>query len=212
MTLLDQPITQKEFKPGTTGWTAADLDDPEIERLWFAGRYEIIEGVLTEMAPAYFSGGEGLSQLMFRLQEHVHKAGGSGGFAQEVDIVISRRRVVRADGVYLDPSTKERQRRAAIAEKRKNLRRTRILVPPTLVIENISPGHEDHDRETKRSWYAEFGIVNYWLLDVFNRSLECLVLEGAEYRVDTSGQGNSGTVQPSLFLGLTLSLAEIFVD
>lgn len=37
----------KPFEPGTTGWTAADLDDPRIEREWFRGRYEIVEGVLT---------------------------------------------------------------------------------------------------------------------------------------------------------------------
>jgi len=33
--------------PGTTRWTADDLDDPRIEREWFRGHYEIIEGVLT---------------------------------------------------------------------------------------------------------------------------------------------------------------------
>ena len=47
--------------------------------------------------------------------------------------------------------------------------------------------HEAHDRVTKRRWYAEFGVANYWLLDVFGRSLECLVLDGGEYRADAAG-------------------------
>ena len=36
MTLADTHV--RNFEPGTTGWTAADLDRPEIERRWFAGR------------------------------------------------------------------------------------------------------------------------------------------------------------------------------
>lgn len=48
--------SSRPFEPGTTGWTVHDLDDPEIERQWFEGRYEIVEGVLTKMPPAYFTG------------------------------------------------------------------------------------------------------------------------------------------------------------
>ena len=42
---------KKRFVAGTLGWTADDLDDPRIERLWDQGRYEIVEGVLTQMPP-----------------------------------------------------------------------------------------------------------------------------------------------------------------
>ncbi|HZL38562.1 MAG TPA: hypothetical protein VFC78_24855 [Tepidisphaeraceae bacterium] len=50
------PTTSRPFIPGTTGWTADDLDDPQIERQWEDGAYEIIEGVLTLMPAAYFAG------------------------------------------------------------------------------------------------------------------------------------------------------------
>jgi len=49
--------------PGTTGWSVQDLDDPQIERQWENAHYEIIEGVLTEMAPAYYDGGAALANL-----------------------------------------------------------------------------------------------------------------------------------------------------
>src|SRR4051794_28272913 len=42
----------KTFEPGTTGWSIDDLDDPEFEARWCAGRYEISDGVLTTMPPA----------------------------------------------------------------------------------------------------------------------------------------------------------------
>jgi Uma2 family endonuclease len=209
MTLLDPPTTLKEFKPGTTGWAATDLDDPRIERLWFAGRYEIIEGVLTEMAPAYFSGGDGLQRLLYRLQEFLLKREPFGGISTEVDIIIDEQRVVVSDAVYMDVASRERQKAAAIADGRRDLKRTRILVPPTVVIENISPGHETHDRNTKRRWYAEFGVPHYWLLDVFEKSLECLVLNGGTYQVDAAAEDDRGILKPAAFPGLSLRLEEI---
>jgi hypothetical protein len=44
-------LVARPFLPGTTGWTASDLDDPAIERGWIRGSYEIVEGVLTTMPP-----------------------------------------------------------------------------------------------------------------------------------------------------------------
>ena len=87
--------------------------------------------------------------------------------------------------------------------------RTRILVPPTLVIESLSPGHEAHDRRTKRKWYAEFGVPNYWLFDPFARSMECLMLESGTYRVDRHARGDD-ELRPSLFPGLVVPLGEVW--
>ena len=197
----------RPFEPGTTGWTASDLDDPEIERQWFDGRYEIVEGVLTKMAPAYFSGGKKLQRVIFRVTTHIGE--GAGSFGTEVEIVIDEDRVVRTDAAFLTPSEEERQHQAALAAGRKDPERTRILIPPTLIIECISPGHEKHDHRTKRRWYAEFGVPNYWLLDPFKRTLKCLVLRDGVYHDDAAGQGNED-VRPALFPGLVLHLQEIW--
>src|SRR5438552_13014544 len=92
--------SSKPFEPGTTGWTASDLDDPAIEREWFRGRYEIVEGVLTKMPPAYFTGGESLFKLVFLIRDHFSKHGPAGSFAPEVDIVIDEPRVAVADAAF----------------------------------------------------------------------------------------------------------------
>src|SRR5687767_11055613 len=89
--------------------------------------------------------------------------------------------------------------------------RVRLLVAPTLAIESVSPGHEAHDRRTKRKWCAEFGVPHYWIFDPFNRSLDGLVLDAGAYRVDQSGQGDN-EVRPSLFPGLVLRLSGIWSD
>ena len=85
-----------------------------------------------------------------------------------------------------------------------------FLVPPTMIMESLSPGHEDHDRETKRGWYARFGVPHYWLLNGYERSLECLILDGANYALDVSGHDQQ-EVRPSLFPGLVIPLSKIWV-
>ena len=209
MTRAAPAAEPRPFVPGTTGWTAADLDDPRAEREWFRGRYEIIEGVLTTMPAAYFDGQFAVQSLMFILKSHLRAKGRPSAFAPEVDIVIEASRVVRADAVYLTPQDRKRQAEAAALEGRKDLARTRILVPPTLVIESLSPGHEAHDTRLKRNWYGAFGVKHYWLLNAFERSLTCLVLHGGKYRVDVEGRG-SDRLRPKLFPGLVLPLADVW--
>lgn len=201
----------RRFEPGTTGWTVDDLEDPAIERQWFNGAYEIVDGVLTKMPPAYFSGGESLYNLMRAVDEHAKSLGVKARFSTEVDIVVSRRRVARADAAMLLPDDTAKQAAAARQMGKRDLKRARIYVPPTLVIESVSPGHESHDAEVKRAWYREFGVRHYWLLDAFKQTLDCLRLGTGQYYVDAAGQAD-GTVRPSLFPGLTLNLRDIWGD
>lgn len=200
------PATTRSFIPGTTGWTADDLDDPQIERQWEEGRYEIIEGVLTTMAPAYYTGGKTLFRLMYMVAAHAGKA---GSFCPEGEVIIDQTRVIRADAVFLTPAQEARQTQAALAAGAVDPDRKRILIAPLLIIESVSPGHELHDRRTKRRWYAEFGVPNYWLLDAFGRSLQCLVLENGAYREDAAGSQEQ-EVRPSLFPGLVIPLKQIW--
>ena len=199
----------RPFEPGTTGWTADDLDNPEIEAHWFSGRYEIVEGVLTRMPPAYFSGGRALQELIFSLKSCLKLRGIPNDFASEADLVLDETRVLVADTVWMSPEDKARQADALLKAGRSDPSRTRILVPPTLVIESVSPGHELHDRKTKRRWYSEFGVPNYWILDGFEHSLLCLVLDNAMYRVDAAGR-ESDEVRPSLFPGLVIPLGALW--
>lgn len=204
-------LETKPFVPGTTGWTARDLDDPQVEREWLRGRYEIVEGVLTIMPPAYFAGGNALFNLMFLVKSHLTRAGLPGRFATEVDVVIDEPRVARADAVLLLPDDERRQTEAVRGANRPDPERTRILVPPTLVIESLSPGHEQHDLRTKRAWYEEFGVPHYWLLDRYARSLQCLALRGAGYVLDVEGD-DTAEVRPSLFPSLALQLGDVWAS
>lgn len=208
---MTDTLVHREFVPGTTGWSVEDLDDPAIEARWNAGNYEIVEGVLTTMPPAYFDSGYALQNLLFLLQAHVTARQSGGGFATEVDVILSPRRLPRADAAYLSATDLEKQKRAdAPGRGASDLVYGRVLVPPTLIIEALSKGHESHDRETKRSWYAEAGVPNYWLLDASARALDCLVLDGRDYRADVAGQ-HDAELRPALFPGLVIPLGTLWV-
>jgi Uma2 family endonuclease len=207
--MLDVEMSSRVFEPGTTGWTARDLDDPAIESAWARGRYEIVEGVLSKMPPAYFVGGNSTFNLMMLLKAYSNERGLSFRLAAEGEIVIDDVRVLRADAVLLTPTDSQRQDQAAQVSGKPDLNRVRLLVAPTLVIESISPGHELHDRRIKRAWYAEFGIANYWMIDAFGRTLECLRLERDQYVVDVQGEGDQ-TLTPSAFPGLVIPLRQLW--
>ncbi len=204
-------VSPRQFIPGTTGWSARDLDNPEIERQWFAGRYEIVEGVLTAMAPAFFKGGNALFNILFALKAHLRDKQITGKIGTEVDIVLDESRIVIADAVFMSPEDEARQSAAAGATTRAEPSRVRVLTPPTLVIESISPGHEIHDTRIKKRWYADFGVRNYWIVDAFGPLLQCLVLDGGNYRVDAEG-GEIGVLSPSLFPGFNLDLSIVWND
>lgn len=202
---------KRAFKVGTLGWTADDLDDPRIERLWEKGRYEIVEGVLTEMPAAQVDAGESLIRLVTSLLAHVNWKKLGGGFAVETDIIIDQRKVAVADAVYLTANDKDRQ--AALYAKKPNrrpeIRFGRLVVPPTLVIETVSLGHEAHDRETKFHWYAQAGVKHYWLLYSFHRTLECFVLEKGRYRLESAGT-KSPKIGSGFRGGMTIPLAKLW--
>lgn len=200
----------RPFVAGSSGWTASDLEKPRIARLWDQANFELIDGVLTTMPPAYYDGQKRLRRLTDTVEEHLKAVGrGSERFAFEIDIILSDLRVPKADAILLTPEDERRQRQANKRRGHVKLTYGRILVPPTLLIESISIGHEKHDEVLKRGWYAKAGIPNYWIFNPFGKSLTCLVLKGDEYRTDQAGKNNA-KLCPSLFPGLVIHLGQIW--
>jgi Uma2 family endonuclease len=199
----------KPFRVGTTGWTAADLDDPRIEAKWEWGRYVIINGVLTKMAPGYLGSGISLANLMIEMGQRVPRTEGS--FAPGVDIIIDRLRVVRCDLCFMTPTDRKMQDIEARRHGKPDGDRARLYVPPGVVVEALCPGHRAHDRVTKFGWYAEFGVKNFWMLDAFRRTLEEFVLSrGGKYKQVSKLRGDEGVFAPAAFPGVKVPLTDIW--
>jgi len=206
-----QTTYRRRFVPGTTGWTEDDLNDPTVERLWDRGGYELVEGVLTRMPAAYLEGSLPLRRLIRQVEQHLERNTLPGEFALEVDLVINTIRVPRVDAVLLTPQQIQQQAAIEAARPtRPRVRFGRLRVAPMLVIESLSLNHETHDRVTKRGWYSSFGVQNYWLLDPFRHTLECLRLHDGEYQTDVTG-AESQQIAPSCFPGLELHLDRVWL-
>jgi Uma2 family endonuclease len=203
--------THRDFVPGTTGWSVDDLDDPAIESLWAAGKFEIVEGVLTSMPPAYYDGSFALKRLIKLIDRHLESHDPDGEVVLEVDLVLGKHRLPVVDAVYLAPEDRDRAKQANARSGHSGLTYGRILIPPTLVIESLSIGRESHDRDTKRRWYAEAGVPNYWMLDAHARTLECLIIDSGVYRADAFGHGDA-EVRPTLFPGLIVRLGSLWAS
>ncbi|HEX4796718.1 MAG TPA: Uma2 family endonuclease [Humisphaera sp.] len=204
-------VQTKPFEPGTTGWSASDLDDPRVEAKWERGSYEIINGVLTQMPAAYFLGGEACFNLMAELRQQLKQKRIPGGFSFEVDLIIDEQRVVRGDSCFMTPADKKKQATEARKRGKPDPTRARIYVPPTIVIESISPGHQAHDRVTKFAWYAEFGVKHFWIIDAYERTLDTFQLERGKFKAVDELSGDT-KFEPIAFPSIRVDLKEVWPD
>ncbi len=204
---MSHVISNRVFEPGTTGWTVDDLYDPDIQRLWSRGRFELVDGVLTTMAPQGFEGVDPLDNLRRFVERHLDVTGQDGNFYREVDLLLRRGRIARPDMIFLTPEQRRRQKELQRERKLKPGRYHPIYVTPYLVVESVSLLHEDHDRVTKFEWYSAARIPHYWLLTGFENSLACFVLDGDRYVQEAAGTDNQ-IVQTQAFGGVSIPLAK----
>jgi Uma2 family endonuclease len=208
---MTHAATHRQFEPGTTGWMIDDLQDPDIQWLWSEGRHELVAGVLTKLAPQGFEVIDPLSRLRRLVEKHLDSLKQSGNFYNEVDLLLRPSRVARPDMIFLTPQQHRQQKLLQQERGHGTLKYHPVYVMPELIVESLSVGHEDHDRVTKREWYAEANIPNYWLLDAKERSLVCLVLGAGGYVGGASGRHND-VVRASVFGGVTIPLADVWGD
>jgi Uma2 family endonuclease len=77
-----------------------------------------------------------------------------------------------------------------------------------LVVEVISPGSLRRDRYDKRELYARFGVKEFGLADVANRSLEVLTLQTDGYQLSSCTTGE-GKIRSTILPGFELDLAQL---
>jgi Uma2 family endonuclease len=201
----------RKFEPGTSGWTIDDLADPDIGARWSEGRYELVEGVLTSMAPQGFEGVSPQTALRRQIERHLDATAQSGSFYSEPDLLLRPRRVPRPDMVFLTAEQLHQQKQMERARGVVRGAYRPLFVMPLLVVESVSHGSEDHDRITKVEWYAEAKIPFYWLLTGYERSLVCLRLVGTNYVEEVAGR-NDERIQTALFPGLTMDLGALWYE
>ncbi len=172
-------------------WTYEDylrLDD-EVPR-------EIIGGkLLMSPAPELYHQ-RWVGKLFLAIQRHVEAGKLGEVFLAPVDVVLDERNVVQPDLVFVATTN------SRILERRG------IMGAPDLVVEIISAGSLRRDRYDKRELYARFGVKEYWLADLANRSIEVLTLKAGVYQLASCATGQ-GKVRSEVLSGFELDLATV---
>jgi Uma2 family endonuclease len=88
---------------------------------------------------------------------------------------------------------------------------TMDMPPPQLVMEVVSPGKSNRNRDyiNKRVQYAAISVPEYWLVDPKNQTVTVLELQGNHYREVGTFQGDDRIISPS-FPELTLTAEQVF--
>ena len=199
-----------KLSPGSSGWTCADLDRPDISRQWHDARVELVHGVVSEMPSPMFAHGEPLAKLARYIDVYLENRELRGKVAVgEVDLQVSSTTRFKADGVVMMPEDILRQERQQSLHRPHDHPLGVLIVPPTVVIESISPSHESHDRVEKFREYAGFGVPNFWIVDAYRKAFDGWTLVDGVYQPEFSLL-ETGTATPSVFPGLDLHMEKIF--
>ena len=85
------------------------------------------------------------------------------------------------------------------------------MTPPLLVIEVVSPGEIQRERDyiAKRMQYQDYGIPEYWIVDPQTQTILVLELRGDSY-LEVGNFSNEDLVQSPGFSELKLKVSEVF--
>ncbi len=166
-------------------------------------RCELVNGVLVEMPPESEENNDIARKLLFELAKHLPF---SLLAYKDTEIEVTGR---RATARIPDLLVHTEASKAAIAGTTRATI-TRDMPPPALVVEVVSPGQANRERDYryKHTEYAARGIAEYWIVDPeTNQVTLCLWVDGQyEDRVYRGTEAIQSTVVP----GFGLTVAEIF--
>jgi Uma2 family endonuclease len=170
------------------------------------GRFQLIDGELVELPPeSRFN-----STIAVHILLALIKAGISVDLIHpgkcEIQVPILRKGDAAnrfPDLVVLRPEHLDlTQRRLTI---------TLEMPPPRLVVEVVSPGKTNRDRDyiNKRSQYGAIGVDEYWIIDPQAQTVLVLSLTGEEYQEVGQFQGKEAIVSIA-FAELVLTAEQVF--
>ncbi len=81
--------------------------------------------------------------------------------------------------------------------------------PPDLCIEILSPGTESVDRERKKTVYARYGVVEYWITNPLRQTVNIYRRDGDRFVLNEEAIGDD-TVTSNVVTGFRTSARSIF--
>lgn len=116
-------------------------------------RYELIDGRLL-LAPSPLERHQRLLfQLTFRIANYLNSNPIGIAYFAPLDVELTKDFVCQPDIIFI-----RNENRRIITEKR-------IVGAPDLLVEILSEGTAQRDREVKFKRYAQYGVKEYWIID-----------------------------------------------
>lgn len=176
----------------TTRLTYNDLRQIPPDR----NRYELIEGELLVSAAPNIEHQRKAGNLFAELRSFVRQHDLGEVFIAPCDVVLDPSTVLEPDILFVSKARLSIVKPACIEGA------------PDLVVEIESDSSRLIDRFVKRDRYAQFGVLEYWLLEPFEPRLEVLRLEQGKYKaVGVFGPGD--VIESPTFPGLRLPVASL---
>jgi Uma2 family endonuclease len=165
-------------------------------------RYELVDGVLVEMPPERDENLGIARTLLLELIKHLPVDRVVWGTEIEV---TGRRATARIPDLLVHS---EESKAAVASAPRATV--TRDMPPPALVVEVVSPGQANRERDYryKHTEYAARGIAEYWIVDPETRQVTLCQWVSGQYE-DQVYSGDE-ILQSAVVPGFGLSPAKIF--
>jgi Uma2 family endonuclease len=165
-------------------------------------RYELVDGELVEMPPESDQNNDIARMLLFELAKHLPVALLAWGTEIEV---AGRQATCRIPDLLVHT---EASKAALAGASRATI--TRDMPPPALVIEIVSPGKTNRDRDYRYKYteYAARGIAEYWIVDPEMQQVTvCQWVNGLYENQIFAG---SEPIQSAIVPGMALTPATLF--
>ena len=162
-------------------------------------RFELYDGELSEV-PSPVPRHQRVAFNVAEVLRGYERTNGGLFFVAPLDIVLDDYNVVQPDVVFFAPD------RARAIDMRHAIRQA-----PDLAVEVLSPATEPTDRGRKLRLLARFGVREYWLIDLRDRTVELYTLDHDTLILVHVARGQE-TVASRALPSLVLDLAGTFAD
>lgn len=161
--------------------------------------YELLNGQIVHRSAPSLKHQEVLSELNDIVKKYTKENNLGKVYFAPVDVCLDDNNVPQPDLVFVSNKNKK------ITEG------DYINGIPELVVEIISKGSVVRDRVTKKNIYERFGILEYWLIDLENQTIEVYnINKNNQYDLESSAEYSDEKIKSKVLKGLEIKLSELF--